>query len=76
MFSEPYLRPWVFLWTAQVEGALTKQGAEPAEEGGTSREGLNEARWSTDGDQKVRSQNKGESEVREAKSPSCFTIVH
>jgi len=29
-----------------------------------------------DGDQKVWSQNKGESKVREAKSPNCFTIVH
>jgi len=29
-----------------------------------------------DGDQKVWSWNKGESKVREAKSPSCFTIVH
>jgi len=28
------------------------------------------------GDQKVWSWNKGESKVREAKSPSCFTIVH
>ena len=30
----------------------------------------------TDGDQKVWSQNKGESKVREMKSPSCFLIVH
>jgi len=29
-----------------------------------------------DGDQKVWSRNKGESKVREAKSPNCFTIVH
>jgi len=32
--------------------------------------------YSTDGDQKVWSWNKGESKVREAKSPNCFTIVH
>jgi len=29
-----------------------------------------------DRDQKVWSRNKGKSKVREAKSPSCFTIVH
>jgi len=35
------------------------------------------SRWAPDdGDQRVWSRNKSESEVRKAKSPSCFTIVH
>jgi len=42
MFSELYLHPWVFLQMAQMKEALAEQGAELAEEGGTSREGLNE----------------------------------
>ena len=32
--------------------------------------------YDADGDQKVWSQNKGESKVREMKSPNYFTIVH
>ena len=47
MFSELHLRPWVFLWTAQVEGALVERGVEPAEEGETSREGSNKVGRST-----------------------------
>jgi len=30
----------------------------------------------TDGDQKIWSQNKGKSKIREVKSPNYFTIVH
>jgi len=43
MFSKPCLHPWVFLWIAQVERALVEWGAELADEGRISREGLTEA---------------------------------
>jgi len=42
VFPELYLCPWIFLQTAQMEGALAKWRVELAEEGGTLRERLNE----------------------------------